>query len=159
MAAPAFNVQQFDYGKSRAQLTYLNAHVAVACAHFIGTYTVDDLVFLRMTPPPGALELSITNDLPEIGTAMTVLWCDRGFQCIKEARVSRVQPQDHSFALFLGWSAPEDVAGISGALCWDGVNATGIATGVQRDSKTAHLWVQQIDPEFANRVSNTLSVA
>lgn len=157
MSLPVFNVQQYDWGQSRAQVTYLNAHVGVMCSHFVGHYTPDDLSYLRQFPPSGSRELTVARQLPNIGCKMTLLWNDRGFQCIHDAYVSRVFLQDRSFALFVGWFTPTDMTGISGALCYDGTNAAGIVTGVQRDTKTTHIWVQLIDPSFIDRVSGNIS--
>ena len=158
MGLPVANVQQFDFEeKSRAQVTYLNAYTAVTCSHFMKAYTVDDLTFLRMVPPEDALELKITTGMPKLGDSLQLLWCDRGFLCIKDVRVSRLQPNDKSFAVFAGWYTPEDMCGISGALCWDGKGACGIVTGVQRDTKTTHFWVQKIVPNFATRVNGSIT--
>ena len=158
MAVPSGNVQQCDSADgSRAQVTYLCAHTCVTCSHFVGTYTDDDLSFYRTVPPPAAQELRIESEPPAVGDAVQLVWQDMGFQCVKDGRVSRVNPADGSFAVFVGWFVPEDVRGISGALCWDGA-ARGVVTGVQRDTKTTHVWVQTIAPNFQVRSTGFLSL-
>ena len=144
MALPTSNVQQCDSAEgSRAQVTYLCAHTGVTCSHFYGASTASDLNFIRINPPAGAQELRVASTLPSVGDEVHVLWEEKGFSCVRAGRVSRVSAADNSFAVFLGWDAPSSVQGISGALCWDGT-ARGVVTGVQRNLKTTHLWVQAV---------------
>ena len=158
MALPTSNVQQCDSADgSRAQVSYLCAHTAVACSHFYGASTATDLNFFRMDPPATAEELRINATLPDVGDPVHVLWEEKGFACVRAGRVSKLNPSDSSFAVFLGWTPPGSVQGVSGALCWDGA-VRGIVTGVQRDLKTTHVWVQTVPSDCVLRRSGYLSL-
>ena len=159
MAVPCLNVQQCDSAEGhRAQVSYLCAYTAVTCSHFLGQYTDNDLSYFRMNPPRGSKELKLASDLPALGNAVQIIWQDKGFHCVRDGRVSRVQPADQSFSVFLGWHSPESLQGISGALCWNGAETQGVVTGVQRDTKSTHVWVQLVPADCIFKTNGYLSL-
>lgn len=143
---PLHNVQQYDRNESaRAQITYVRDGHSVTCTHFFGpTMPPDALTVLRdIPPPPGAVELDVASALPEVGQQVQLIWDQRGFRSVIDARVARVEAT--SFAVFIGMCPPESLRGLSGSLCWAGDRALGIATGCQRDLGHAYMWVTPIE--------------